>query len=54
MTGRQQKAAVVLGAALVGTYVLGNVVKGQARVLGLTPAQLALATAGVAFVMRKV
>lgn len=49
---RQQNAAVVLGAALVGTYLLGNVAKSQARVLGLNPAQLASLSAGVAFALR--
>ncbi|MEV6212553.1 hypothetical protein [Kitasatospora sp. NPDC051914] len=52
MSPRQQKAVVVLGAALVGTYLLGNVDKSQARVLGLNPAQLAALTAGVALAMR--
>ncbi|GAA2792866.1 hypothetical protein GCM10010441_17640 [Kitasatospora paracochleata] len=52
MSPRQQNAAVVLGAALVGTYLLGNVAKSQARVLGLNPAQLASLSAGVAFALR--
>jgi hypothetical protein len=52
MTPRQQKAAMILGAALVGTYVLGNIAKGQARVLGLNAAQLTALTAGVAFALR--
>ncbi|MFD5083423.1 hypothetical protein ACFWOG_12390 [Kitasatospora sp. NPDC058406] len=51
MTGKQ-KAVVTLGAALVGTYMLGNVAKSQARVLGLNTAQLAALTAGIAIVMR--
>ncbi|MEE1783090.1 hypothetical protein PUR71_09190 [Streptomyces sp. SP17BM10] len=53
MTGSQQKAVVVLGAALVGGYVLSNVAKSQARVLGLSAAQLAVLSAGVAFALRK-
>lgn len=52
MTPRQQKAVVILVTALVGTYVLGNVAKGQARVLGLNAAQLAALSAGVAFALR--
>ncbi|MDH6107927.1 uncharacterized membrane-anchored protein YjiN (DUF445 family) [Kitasatospora sp. MAP12-15] len=54
MTGRQQKAVVMLGAALVGGYVISNVAKSQARVLGLSAPQLAALTGAVAFVMRKV
>nr|BFD96349.1 hypothetical protein KitaXyl93_77090 [Kitasatospora sp. Xyl93] len=49
---RQQKAAVILGAALIGTYVPGNIAKGQARVLGLNAAQLTALSAGVAFALR--
>ncbi|MFE7524639.1 hypothetical protein ACFU7Y_02845 [Kitasatospora sp. NPDC057542] len=43
---------VILGAALVGTYALGNIAKSQARALGLNAAQLAALTAGVALNLR--
>ncbi|MFF2045559.1 hypothetical protein ACFVVX_34585 [Kitasatospora sp. NPDC058170] len=52
MTPRQQKAVVILGAALAGTYALGNIARSQARVLGLNAAQLAALSAGVAFALR--
>ncbi|MET8703811.1 hypothetical protein ABZW10_33915 [Kitasatospora sp. NPDC004723] len=52
MTPRQQKAVVILGPALVGTYVLGNAATSQARILGLSGAQLAALSAGVAFAPR--
>ncbi|MET7354605.1 hypothetical protein [Streptomyces mirabilis] len=48
---RKQKAVVVLGAALVGRAVLGDVIGRQAKVLGLGVFELAVLGALVSLVV---